>query len=112
MRVLHREKHTSVYVLGYIYMDVVFQWVKSDATRLPYEEFGKAKTVMTLIQHTRTHIHIDNARMLTRSLSSSVCTHYVMKRALHLHMDPANLISHWGGTAYIRGRRTGQGRED
>lgn len=104
----------SVYVFGYIHMDVVFQWVKSDATRLPYEEFGKAKTVMTLIQHThtQTHIHFHNACVLTHSLSSSVCTRHVMKRALHLHIDPANLISHRGGTAYIRGRRTGKGREE
>ncbi len=49
--------------------------------------------------------------MLTQSLFPSVCLHYVMERVVRGYMDPSNLISHCGRTAYIRSSGMEWGRE-
>lgn len=76
----------------------------------------KDKTLMTLIQQaqTPTHLHMHmftTPRCSHNPLFPSVCLHYIMERVVRGSVDPSNLISHCGRTAYIRSSGTERERE-
>ena len=67
-----------------------------------YHRSKRLKTLMTLIQHSQMRAHVHNTPALSQSLFPSVSLHYVTERVVCGSMDPSNLISHCGRTAYIR----------